>query len=72
MDWCEVCELFTDEGNIRCSCDEEFMRDWRPMEHRTRFELSLCYGPANGREITFKHGNDYQEENQSQVLSTAV
>ena len=26
MNWCEVCELFTDEGDIRCSCDEEFMR----------------------------------------------
>ena len=26
MNWCDVCELFTDEGDIRCSCDEEFMR----------------------------------------------
>ena len=26
MSWCDVCELFTDEGNIRCTCDDEFKR----------------------------------------------
>ena len=41
MDWCEVCELFTDEGNIRCSCDEEFMRDCDRCGERWNIELDL-------------------------------